>query len=319
MPMSPSSNDQKQPPVYLFCEEYENDDGIREFTILAASTNQAALKKLLQAKIEKDEYGYFAENGILDQGDTYCSSNFDEGFVSYYIREEQLLDIDAVFRLLQTAAYDTAFHYPENLPEILNMAIRTFAAGEGYPDVTPGPVVLSLLSDKSFQAMIKNSYWGTGTHITTQYLPRAMQECTYYLQERFREDPDYFATTGGVPKCSYPENLNDLIVDTIYTVARENHLPVTSLEKDVNKIIRNPALRQHFSNKQASPLIEGTEAYQTAAALCYQITQSYYLREAKSKTYMSLATRVKQAQTQNTEQGRGEPRIAPERKDSRER
>lgn len=317
MSLNQANNVKNQPPIYLFCEEYENDDGIREFSILAASSDKAALKKLLQAKIEKDEYGYFAENGINDKGETYCSSNFEEGFVSYYIREEEILGTDAIDRLLQTAAYDTAFHHPENLPEILKMAIHSFAAGEGYPDVQPEPVVSALLADKTFQAMIKNAYWGSDTHITTQFLPRAMQECTFFLQDRFREDPDYFATTGGVPKCSYPENLSDLIIDSIYTVARENHLPVTAPERDANKIMRNPTLRKYFSNKPISLLIEGTPAYQEAAALCHRITQSFYLIQIDG--HVPLATKVQQAQSQTTKQGRGGPIPFPERTDTFDR
>ena len=83
--------------------------------------------------------------------------------------------------------------------------------------------------------------------------------------------------------------------------------------------MRNPALRQHFFNQQASSFREGTEAYQKAAALCYHITQAYYLTGVKGKQHVSLASIVKQAQTQNAEQGRGGPATIPEKTDSRER
>jgi len=54
--------------VYVFCEEHEDENGIREFTILGISRDKEELRKLLDAKVAKDEYGLIAKNGLEDEG-----------------------------------------------------------------------------------------------------------------------------------------------------------------------------------------------------------------------------------------------------------
>lgn len=304
MPQEQNNQPDNQKSLYLLCEEYEDGDGIREFSVLAASLDKPGLQLLLRAKVEKDEYGYFAENGINDEGDTYCSSNFEAGFVSYYIREEAILDRDAITHLLNTKEYDTTFHHPENLPEILKMTIHSFAAGEGYPDVDPEPVMTALLRDKVFQSLVKNAYWGDKPFVDHNSIPRAVDHINAYLKDQFRDDPDYFATTGGIARCCYPENFESIVLDTIYQVARENHLPITSLETDVNKIMRNPLVRAFCLENQTDWLLEGSAVHEKATALCYRVTSDYYRLPKENNIHPPLSTKVKNAQLRITQQGR---------------
>lgn len=85
--------------VSVLCEEYENDDGIREFSILGVSTDKNALRKLMEAKIEQDEYGFIAENGVDEHRNDHFITNFEDGFVEYYILDEAVLSRNEVARV----------------------------------------------------------------------------------------------------------------------------------------------------------------------------------------------------------------------------
>ncbi len=75
--------------MLMLCEEYENDDGIRSFTVLAVSEEEKMLQKLLAAKVEKDEYGFIAKSdgGDFDNPNHFVTEYIDgEGFVGYHPR-----------------------------------------------------------------------------------------------------------------------------------------------------------------------------------------------------------------------------------------
>lgn len=77
--------------VYCLCETHEHGDAIREFEILAVSTDKEALKQLMRAKVTADEYGYLKENGIYEQSEDWISSNDNNGFVEFSISEMPVL------------------------------------------------------------------------------------------------------------------------------------------------------------------------------------------------------------------------------------
>ena len=91
--------DEKQ--VYCLCEEYEGDDGIREFQILATSSEKDGLRKLMEAKITADEYGMIAENGVDTHDADHFMTEFDCGFVEYYILDQKVLSRDDLERMVQ--------------------------------------------------------------------------------------------------------------------------------------------------------------------------------------------------------------------------
>lgn len=82
---------QKPESVYCLCEEYEGDDGIREFRILGVSQDKEALRNHMKAIIKSDPYGFVAENGIDTDSDDYFCTKFEAGFVEYSIKEEKVL------------------------------------------------------------------------------------------------------------------------------------------------------------------------------------------------------------------------------------
>jgi len=77
--------------IYVLCEEFEDRDAIREFQVLAVSRDKILLQRLLKEKAEKDEYGYFAEKGFSEDDADHVCSNFENGFVEYYIVDESVL------------------------------------------------------------------------------------------------------------------------------------------------------------------------------------------------------------------------------------
>lgn len=93
-----------QPKVHALCEEYEDGDGIREFKILALSHDEDALRNLMQAKIREDEYGLIAKNGVdEDLRDNHFMTNFCNGFVEYYIVEEEVLNKEQIQSMIRAS------------------------------------------------------------------------------------------------------------------------------------------------------------------------------------------------------------------------
>ena len=87
-------------PVYCLCEEHEDGTGIREFNILAVSSDQEYLRKHMQRIIANDQYGLIKENGVeYAEEDNFCT-NYDCGFVSYYIEPNQVLSREDLKRSL---------------------------------------------------------------------------------------------------------------------------------------------------------------------------------------------------------------------------
>ena len=86
--------------VFCLCEEYEGTDGIREFYIRAVSEDKPSLRKLMEAKIQTDEYGFIAKKGIDDHSLDHFATNFEDGFVEYYIVEESVLSRNEVEKLV---------------------------------------------------------------------------------------------------------------------------------------------------------------------------------------------------------------------------
>ena len=79
---------EQQKTLYVLCEEFEGKDGIREFSILAMSEDKALLQELLKKKVEMDEYNFIADKGIDTDDEDHFMTNFENGFVEYYISEQ---------------------------------------------------------------------------------------------------------------------------------------------------------------------------------------------------------------------------------------
>lgn len=85
--------------VYALCEEYENDDGLREFSILGVSEDKEMLQEALQRLVQKDKYGFIAEKGVFESTPDFFQTNFEDGFVGYSIDGVEIVkDIDEIIK-----------------------------------------------------------------------------------------------------------------------------------------------------------------------------------------------------------------------------
>lgn len=88
------------PQVFILCEEYEGDDGIREFSIHGVSEDKNFLREKMEALIQEDFYGFIANKGVADHSEDRFSTNFDCGFVEYYILNQEVLSRENRDRVL---------------------------------------------------------------------------------------------------------------------------------------------------------------------------------------------------------------------------
>lgn len=210
-----------QPKMLLLCEEYESEDGIREFTVLAVSQDEKMLQKLLAAKVEKDEYGFIAKNGIDDADPNYFCTEFQDGFVKYYILEENVLSREQLQEMLQTKDYQKIHTYPDNFREVLTDIVSNFAKGNYYGHIDADKAADALLNDDKFYATcIMDAWWASKSTLRPDDLKFANTNVSYYLGNVLEENPRFFVDCGAVPNVEYPEGMQDLLVDCIYDLAK---------------------------------------------------------------------------------------------------
>jgi len=117
-------------PIYLLCEEYEDSDAIRSFTVHNVSYDKKALEANLSKMVNEDVYGMIKANGIADHDADHFSTNFKNGFVEYYILKQPVLDInleekiktttqslDSLLKNIQTTGQSKDIKYPSRKDE----------------------------------------------------------------------------------------------------------------------------------------------------------------------------------------------------------
>ena len=286
-----------QKKLFSLCEEKEGDDGIREFRILALSEDKEGLQLLMQAKIAKDEYGYINDNGIEDNEPCYFKTNYESGFVEYYIAERNLLSREDITALLQSEEYDPTFRGPENLRDTVVTAITDYAADKGYRELNVQPVADALLSDKQFHSYLIREGWASDRNITDGRKLHAVQDIRFYLNELLGDHPTYFIETGGLPPFSIPDNLREMLIDSIYVVARDYHLPVTDADALTDQILRDPIFQSICREAYAgiSHLSEGTDLYKAAAWSCYDHALDFMLPDKEKQKHLSFQAQINRA------------------------
>lgn len=218
----------EQPKMLMLCEEYENDDGIRSFTVLAVSQDEKMLQKLLAAKVEKDEYGFIAKNGIseYDNPNHFCSE-FQDGFVEYYILEENVLSREQLQDLLQTKDYQKIHTYPDNFREVLTNIVEVYTERNHYGHIDAEKAADALMNDDKFYAIIiLDTWWANNRTLRPSDLKFAQSDISYYLSDLLSEKPDFFINCGAVARVEYPEGMHDLLVDCIYADAMKHRQPM---------------------------------------------------------------------------------------------
>ena len=220
----------EQPKMHLLCEEYENDDGIRSFTVLAVSQDEKMLQKLLAAKVEKDEYGFIAKSdgGDFDNPNHFVTEYIDgEGFVEYYILEENVLSREQLQEMLQTKDYQKIHTYPDNFREVLTNIVKVYAERNHYGHIDAERAADALMNDDKFYAtIILDTWWANNRTLRPSDLKFAQSDISYYLSDLLSEKPDFFINCGAVARVEYPEGMQDLLVDCIYADAMKHRQPM---------------------------------------------------------------------------------------------
>lgn len=217
----------EQPKMLMLCEEYENDDGIRSFTVLAVSQDEKMLQKLLAAKVEKDEYGFIAKNGIDDAGPNHFCTEFQDGFVEYYILEENVLSREQLQDLLQTKDYQKIHTFPDNFREVLTNIVEVYTERNHYGHIDAEKAADALMNDDKFYAtIILDTWWANNRTLRPGDLKFAQSDISYYLSDVLSENPDFFINCGAAPRVEYPEGMQDLLVDCIYADAMKHRQPM---------------------------------------------------------------------------------------------
>lgn len=129
-----SEPQQEAAKVSCLCEEYESDDGIREFSICAVSADKNQLRRLLAAKIQADEYGFIKEKGVETNDPDHFCTNFEDGFVEYYIRDVEVLSREALDMQIQ-AELGKAAPEPAKVPLAEQIAKAEAALEPKAPDL----------------------------------------------------------------------------------------------------------------------------------------------------------------------------------------
>lgn len=220
----------EQPKMLMLCEEYENDDGIRSFTVLAVSQEEKMLQELLAAKVEKDEYGFIAKSdgGDFDNPNHFVTEYIDgEGFVEYYILEENVLSREQLQEMLQTKDYQKIHTYPDNFRDILTNIVEVYAERNHYGHIDAEKAADALINDDKFYAtVIMDSWWANNRTLRPDHLKFAQSDISYYLSDLLSEKPDFFIDCGAAPCVEYPKGMQDLLVDCIYTDAMKHRQPM---------------------------------------------------------------------------------------------
>lgn len=288
--------------VYLLCEEHEGSDGLRSFTILAMGEDKEALQKLLEAKVDKDEYGYIAEYGESESSPNRFESNYGDGYVEYYIIDEPIQTPEQLKALLSTKEYDNSFAYPENLKDILIKATEEFAEKKGYGKVNSEVVVETLFYDPEFRSMVMKAFWGDQNIINDYCMDAAFSSCYNHLKDKVYDSPDFFEEIGAVPSFTPPSNLKDIVIDSIYDVSKVLHLPVYLADELADIYMRNSDFRDAINTHchGITTLEPNTFEYKAAVSICYDhvemnLRKEYQDLQDKKEIKGSLDGIIKQA------------------------
>ena len=232
---SPEQAPASPPKMHILCEEYENDDALRSFTILAVSEDEKLLQQMLAAKVEKDEYGFIAKNGGEFDSSNHYHTDYNDGFVEYYILEEDVLSKEQIHALLQTDDYKKIHVYPENFSDILTDVIEVYADRCHYGRIDAGKAAEALLNDDKFYATcVLDAWWSNRRTLLPNDVKFAASDVTYYLSDVLEQNPRFFIDCGAVPDVDYPDGMQALLVDCIYDLAKETRKPGISATAEEN-------------------------------------------------------------------------------------
>ena len=307
--------------VFMLCEEYENDNCPRQFTVLAVSEDKDALRKLMAAKISKDEYGVIGANGVYDEGPDRFSSEFEnDSFVEYYILEEDVLNRDNTLSMLKTEAYNTEFVFPKGFREILLDTLRECAENNHFGLINRSAGADALMADKQLQAEAKNYIWSTNTEIVSHYKNSVKAFCNSYLSNKLIDQPNFLEEIGAIEPFTPPKNLKDIVIDCVYDVSKMHHIPVNGPERVADIVMRSSYFRDSINRmlEGVSSLEPGTIETMKATTLSMAYVKDYIEKtnpdlKKSTQKHASLNDQIRNAEDRTSGNDKPGPTKEPER------
>lgn len=280
--------------LYVLCEELEHGDAIRQFSMLAVSYDVEGLKQLLAAKVAQDTYGYIASNGIEYQTPMYLQTGYQNGFVEYYITQAPVRNAEQIREMLTSPDYDTAFRYPDGFRQVVVDVIRKISAAEGFGQLVDAEKAAdAIMTDTMFQAELKSSdcCWFSSEYLGNSI--HASDHIASFVYNNLAESRDYFIALGAMEKTNYPENLKDILIDSIYDVCRDYHLPVNSVNEMAEDFMRTAIFKERFQFICSQEhIMKETNQHKKVILFCYDFAKEQL---APSKD-LSLDQRIAQAE-----------------------
>lgn len=299
----PEQSPATQPKMFILCEEHEDDDAIREFSVLAVSEDEEMLQKLLAAKVKKDEYGLIAK----DNGGEYDNPNhfvteymYEVGFVEYYILEEDVLSKNQIQEMLQTKEYQKIRTYPDNFRDVLTNIVEVYAGNGHYGSINADKVADTLLNDDKFYATcIMDAWWANDRTLPPDHLKFAYAEISYYLSDVLSENPNFFVECDAAPRVEYPEGMQDLLVDCIYDDARTHR---QSINIDVAKSLATRIMNNaDFAKAIGSTLANLEEQGRTCDAKDFRIFCEEFVHHELFPEKPTLDAQISEAQSHTSQ------------------
>lgn len=76
--------------VFVLVETLEDSDAIREFDVVGVYDSIYKARMEMRGLVEEDPHDMIQRKGIFKNEDNYFSTNFNDGFLEYYIFNKSL-------------------------------------------------------------------------------------------------------------------------------------------------------------------------------------------------------------------------------------
>lgn len=243
--------------VYILSEETEDEFGIFNSDTLAMSHDKEVLRILLQAKLEKNEYGLFNLDDVEDRFNDIYESEYQEGIgkVSYYISEEKVLNTEQIKAKLKESEYDTATKLPDNIRKFLKPYLLEEIEVRGLKLIDIDKALDTILTDYNFLSYVKREQLD-GNYDLESYKNEYKQDKFIRAMHQFliNKENNWFVSMGSVEKPTFPQDMKKLVVEAIYEVGKKYLMPVYDVNKMAKNLMHTQAFIQAFATKDKTPL-----------------------------------------------------------------
>lgn len=248
---------EEQEKVYILLEEREDEFGFFTSENLAMSHDKEALRTLLYAKLEKNEYGLFSPDDVADRFSDIYESEYQEGIgkVSYYISDEKVLNTEQIKAKLKEPEYDTTTKLPDNIREFLKPHVNHVIKGRGLILIDIDKALDTILADYEFLSEIKRKDLDGNYDLESNEYKYKQNEFIEAMAQFLEEKEDnWFVSIGSAEEPTFPKDMKKLVVEAIYDVCKKYLKPVYDVNRTANNLMHTQDFIQAFATKDKTPL-----------------------------------------------------------------